>query len=163
MDAVCTIFRARPVGTGPGAKFGRKPAQTHNKKCNFVRRHRITIIIFIFGFCRFPAELGPETRSNGSGSKDGAERNENQPRRPSLRPFRDHFPAGPTLPFPRLQKPHGMALECILRAESRCKSNGAPDSPKAILGPEFGLFALGLRPTRGRAAILSNLEQLGYG
>ncbi len=27
-------------------------------------------------FGRFPAELGPETRSNGSGSKKGAERNQ---------------------------------------------------------------------------------------
>ncbi len=30
---------------------------------------------FVFG--RFPAELGPETRSNGSGSKNGAERTQN--------------------------------------------------------------------------------------
>ena len=29
-------------------------------------------VYFVFG--RFPAELGPETRSNGSGSKNGAER-----------------------------------------------------------------------------------------
>ena len=28
-------------------------------------------------FGRFPAELGPETRSNGSGSKNGAERTQN--------------------------------------------------------------------------------------
>ena len=43
----------------------------------------------VFGW--FPAELGPETRSNGSGSKNGAERTQNQPRRPILRPFRDHL------------------------------------------------------------------------
>ncbi len=40
---------------------------------------------------RFPAELGPETRYNGSGSKNGAERTQNWPRRPILKPFRDHF------------------------------------------------------------------------
>ncbi len=27
LGALCIIFRARPVGTGLGAKFGRKPAQ----------------------------------------------------------------------------------------------------------------------------------------
>ncbi len=31
LGALCTIFRARPVGTGLGAKFGRKPAKTQNK------------------------------------------------------------------------------------------------------------------------------------
>ncbi len=29
--AFCTIFRARPVGTGLGAKFGRKPAKNQMK------------------------------------------------------------------------------------------------------------------------------------
>ncbi len=43
------------------------------------------------GFGRFPAELGPETRSAGSGSKNGAERAQNQPGRPILKPVRDHF------------------------------------------------------------------------
>ncbi len=28
MGAFCTIFQARPVGTGLGAKFGRKPAKS---------------------------------------------------------------------------------------------------------------------------------------
>ena len=37
---------------------------------------------------RFPADLGTETHSNGSGSKNAAERTQNQPRRPILRPFR---------------------------------------------------------------------------
>ncbi len=32
---------------------------------------------FYVVFGRFPAELGPETRSNGSGSKNGAERTQN--------------------------------------------------------------------------------------
>ena len=32
--------------------------------------------VYLF-FCRFPAELGPETRSYGSGSKNGAERTPN--------------------------------------------------------------------------------------
>ena len=27
LGAFCTIFRARPVGTGPGAKLGRKPSK----------------------------------------------------------------------------------------------------------------------------------------
>ncbi len=34
----------------------------------------IKLIVFIFGFGRFPAKPGPETRSNGSGSKNGVER-----------------------------------------------------------------------------------------
>jgi hypothetical protein len=38
---------------------------------------QILFLILVFG--RFPAELGPETRSNGSGSENGAERTENQP------------------------------------------------------------------------------------
>ncbi len=33
------------------------------------------MLYVVFG--RFPAELGPETRSNGSGSKNGAERTQN--------------------------------------------------------------------------------------
>lgn len=33
-------------------------------------------------FGRFPAELGPEALSNGSGSKNGSERTQNYPRRP---------------------------------------------------------------------------------
>ncbi len=36
---------------------------------------------------RFPAELGPETRSNGSGLKNGAKRTQNQPRRPIRSPI----------------------------------------------------------------------------
>ncbi len=32
-------------------------------------------LYLVFG--RFPAELGPETRSNGPGSKNGAERTQN--------------------------------------------------------------------------------------
>ena len=31
LNAFCTIFRARPVGTGLGAKFGRKPAKNQLK------------------------------------------------------------------------------------------------------------------------------------
>ena len=31
----------------------------------------------ITSFSRFPAELGPETRSDGSGSKNGAQRTQN--------------------------------------------------------------------------------------
>ncbi len=31
VGAFCTIFRARTVGTGLGAKFGRKPAKTNYK------------------------------------------------------------------------------------------------------------------------------------
>ena len=36
MGVFCTIFRARPVGTGIGAKFGRKPAKTQNQNYNTV-------------------------------------------------------------------------------------------------------------------------------
>jgi hypothetical protein len=35
LGAFCTIFRARPVGTGLGAKFGRKPAKNQNQNYNF--------------------------------------------------------------------------------------------------------------------------------
>ena len=49
------------------------------------------IIIVILGFGRFPAELGPETRSKGSGSKNGAERTQNQPRGLIRMSFRDNF------------------------------------------------------------------------
>ena len=51
----------------------------------------ITIIILILFFGRFPAELGPETFLNESGAENGAEITQNYPRRPILRPFRDHF------------------------------------------------------------------------
>ena len=40
-------------------------------------------------FGRSPAALGPETRSDGSGSKHGAERTQSEPRKPSIRAFRD--------------------------------------------------------------------------
>ncbi len=33
---------------------------------------------------RFPAEVGPGTRPNGSGSADGAERTQNQPRKQTI-------------------------------------------------------------------------------
>ncbi len=39
---------------------------------------------FYFGFGRFAAELGPESRSNGSGSKTGVERTYNQPCNPGV-------------------------------------------------------------------------------
>ncbi len=39
-------------------------------------------LYLVFG--RFPAELGPETRSSGSGSKNGEERTQNEPRRPAV-------------------------------------------------------------------------------
>jgi hypothetical protein len=50
----------------PGAtlKYNNLPSlRIGNGNCN---------LYLVFG--RFPAELGPETRSNGSGSKNGAER-----------------------------------------------------------------------------------------
>ncbi len=46
---------------------------------------------FYLVFGRFPAELGPDTRSNGPGSKYGAERAQNKPRRQIIRQFRSHF------------------------------------------------------------------------
>jgi hypothetical protein len=36
LGAFCTIFRARSVGTGLGAKFGRKLAKSRNKNYNFL-------------------------------------------------------------------------------------------------------------------------------
>ena len=50
----------------------------------------IQIIIVILGLGRCPAELGPETRSNGSGSENIAERPPNDSRIPILKPFREH-------------------------------------------------------------------------
>ena len=41
---------------------------------------------------QFPAELGPGTALNGSDSKNGAECDHNQPRRPILRPAGGHLP-----------------------------------------------------------------------
>ena len=41
-------------------------------------------------FDRFPAELGPETRSNGSGLTNGADRTQNEPRRPIINQFINH-------------------------------------------------------------------------
>ncbi len=60
---------------------------------------------FYLVFDRFPAELGPETPSNVSGSKNGAERTQNQPRRPMLRPFRDHFPVRHIVKWPSVGGP----------------------------------------------------------
>ena len=37
------------------------------------------------------AELGPGTLLDGPGPENGAERTQNQPRRPILKPFRDHL------------------------------------------------------------------------
>ena len=34
LGAFCTIFQARPVGTGLGAKFGQKPAKNQNQNYN---------------------------------------------------------------------------------------------------------------------------------
>ncbi len=53
-------------------------------------------MIYILGFGRVPAELGPETRSNGSGSTNGPERTQHQHRRLILRPFRDQA-SGPEI------------------------------------------------------------------
>ncbi len=36
MGAFCTIFRARPVGTGLGTKFGRKPTKNQIQIINFI-------------------------------------------------------------------------------------------------------------------------------
>ncbi len=60
-------------------------------------------LCLVFG--RFPAELGPETRSNESGSKNGAERTQNLPRRPILRPVRDHC----------LVRTHNSNLNCVTK------------------------------------------------
>ena len=39
LDAFCTIVQARPVGTGLGTKFGRKPFQTQNNNYNLYNIH----------------------------------------------------------------------------------------------------------------------------
>ncbi len=41
---------------------------------------KCTFLLPVWG--QIPAELGPETRSNGSGLKNGAERDQNKPRSP---------------------------------------------------------------------------------
>ena len=58
-------FWALGVDCGPrgGAFEGILDPPKNNKKYMY--------LYLVFG--RFPAELGPETRSNGSGSKNGAE------------------------------------------------------------------------------------------
>ena len=48
LGAFCTIFRARPVGTGLGAKFGRKPAKN---------QIQITICITYSKLVRVPAHI----------------------------------------------------------------------------------------------------------
>ncbi len=45
-------------------------------------------------FSRFPANLGPKTPPDGSGSKDGAERTYNRPRRPILMGCSAHLVSG---------------------------------------------------------------------
>ncbi len=61
---------ATPAASGPGVRTRVRvylpSLSIGNKNYNFR---------LVFG--RFPAELGPETRSNGSGSKNGAERTQN--------------------------------------------------------------------------------------
>ena len=48
--------------------------------------------IFVFPVLgQIPAELDPETRSNGSGLKNGAEREQNQPRSPIIMLFHCNF------------------------------------------------------------------------
>jgi hypothetical protein len=47
-------------------------------------------------FGQLPAELGPETRSNGSGSKNGADTTQNYPQGPIPRPFRENW-SGPII------------------------------------------------------------------
>jgi hypothetical protein len=47
--------------------------------------------IFVFVLLQIPAELDPETRSNGSGLKHGAERDQIDPRSPIIMLFRCKF------------------------------------------------------------------------
>ena len=54
----------------------------------------MNIMIFIWLLTGFRPNLAPRpTRSNGSGSKNGAERIQKMFRKPIIRPFRDHFMA----------------------------------------------------------------------
>ena len=85
-------------------------------------------------FGRLPAELGPEARSNGSGSENGAERTQNWPRRPLLRPFRDHV----EVPDPQLK------IENVSLSEAEGPPSGPPpflvEKIKVRAGPGEGLI-----------------------
>ncbi len=50
---------------------------------------RCAFLLSVLG--QIPAKLDPETRSNGSGLKNGAERSQNEPRSPIIIVFRCHF------------------------------------------------------------------------
>ncbi len=54
VGALCTAVRARPVGTGLGAKFGRKPAKRPNKnhKLHYLSEAKVSI-----GYCRHSGRI----------------------------------------------------------------------------------------------------------
>ncbi len=80
VGAFCTIFRARPVGTGLGAKFGRKPAKNQTQ-----------IIIFI--------TLPEQRRACATWRIPAPPRAVTRRPRPGPRPVRTRLPV-PGLPWP---------------------------------------------------------------
>ena len=51
----CTIFRARPVGTGPGAKLGRKPSKNQITNINLMMSGGISVpLLLVLRFCVDP-------------------------------------------------------------------------------------------------------------
>ncbi len=47
LGAFCTIYRARPVGRGLGAEFGRKPAKNKNPNTNHTCIHTSLLCQFL--------------------------------------------------------------------------------------------------------------------
>ena len=90
MQAKISLRRTSPILRSKGAL-------RDSQRC-FLTRTYIRKLTSIFWFWsvlgRFSAKLGPKTPLNGSGSKNGVERTQNQPRRPIIVPFRDHFLSG---------------------------------------------------------------------
>ena len=58
------------------------------KRCSLAGNLNVSLGVEVF--LHFPAELGPRTALNGSSSKHGAARTQNQPRGPLLRMFGCH-------------------------------------------------------------------------
>ncbi len=74
-DGPCTTFSCRTRCLGQPRKWAQISLGATRAPKTFLRLEWIMeSIICIWFFGRFPAELGPETRSKGSGLKNGAER-----------------------------------------------------------------------------------------
>jgi hypothetical protein len=104
------------VAAGPGSLPKAPP--THMEYLPWLRTGNANYNFYLV-FGRFPAELGPETRSNGSGSKNVAERTQNWPRRPILRPFRDHFLVRTQLKIKNVSFSEGNSTAIMLPVKGR--------------------------------------------